>query len=193
MRRNHVLTLILSILIAIPFLPGCDDDDPAGVEQNEIDNQVVITVEGGGTVAVGTDYAVCCADWEPGDERATFKILFYDPALELGGWKLFLVRDKVEVGTPYSVFEASTGTDPTLLFFLVDPATSNELSSSEEGASGTITVEEMDCGSPKRIRVTFTDVTVPSEFQDAPSVHVSGTLEAVVYENPTDLGCDFGI
>jgi hypothetical protein len=99
----------------------------------------------------------------------------------------------VELGVSYPVFESSVGLDPTLLFFLYDPATGNELSTSGEGASGTITVNEMDCGSPIRISVTFTDVLVPSEFHDAPSIRVSGTLTAVVYENPTDIGCDFGI
>jgi hypothetical protein len=184
---------ILSSLIAIVLVSGCGDDDPTGADRNETDNQLVITVDGGGTVAVGADYAVCCADWEPGDERPTFKILFYDADQVQGGWKLFLVRDKVELGVSYPVFESSVGLDPTLLFFLYDPATGNELSTSGEGASGTITVNEMDCGSPIRISVTFTDVLVPSEFHDAPSIRVSGTLTAVVYENPTDIGCDFGI
>jgi len=158
-----------------------------------VENQVVLTVDGGGTLAVGGDYAICCGDWESGETRPAFKTFFYDAALETAGWKLFLDRDEIEAGESYELPAASSGAEPKLLVFIYDPVSENELGSNQANASGTITVEELDCGSPARIRVTFTDVVVPSEFHDGPAVHMSGTVEATVYENPTDIGCDFGI
>lgn len=176
----------LFALFALILFLGCGDDDGPGTDR--VINDVVITVEGGGAVDIGSDRAICCGDWEPGADRPTFKVLFYDAGQESGGWKLFLDRERVESGRSYALPATEV-----LTLFVLDISSGNELSTDGEGASGTITVHELACGPPARIRITFDDVIAPSEFHDAPSVRVSGTLDATVYGNDAGPGCDFGI
>jgi hypothetical protein len=69
------------------------------------------------------------------------------------------------------------------VLFVLDGDNGNELSSSQDDASGSIEVEEWGCTEGDTVRVGV-DATLGSEFGDAPPARVEGTVETVVADPP---------
>lgn len=187
--------MILVILVA-----GCgEDDSPAGTGSggdNLVRNNLSFMRQEGTSLAMGIDYAICCGTWEEGYiDRNTLKIFFYDPLLWSDPesadsfWKLFILVDELTLGSPYSF---PTDFDGPVKVFLGDAVTGNELSGDADDAAGTITINSLHCGPPLRVSLTI-DATIGSEFHLAPTVHVVGSFNAMIYSNPSPLGCDFGM
>lgn len=199
----HRILSPLRLFALIGFLllgsNSCGDDDPAGSGHNYanlIQNNIVFMREDSTTLVMGSDYAICCAIWEPGYiDKNALKIVFYDPRLwsdpdnAESFWKLFIVVDEVDLGTPYSL---PTSADMPFRIFFMDVTNDNELSGAEEESSGIVTIESLTCGPP--LQITFSiDAIIGSEFHLMPTVHVTGTFSATVYANPSPLGCDFSM
>ena len=204
-QHRVLLPLRLFTLIGLLLLGtiSCSDNDTVSSGngdghngENLIQNNMAFMREGGTTLAMGSDYAICCATWEPGYiDKNTLKIFLYDPLLwsdptnAKSFWKLFIVVDEIDLETPYSF---PTYSDAPLRVFVVDVTNGNELSSAEEESSGIITIESLTCGSP--LQITFSiDATIGSEFHLSPTVNVTGTFSATVYSNPSLLGCGFSM
>ena len=71
--------------------------------------------------------------------------------------------------------------------FVLDAPRDNELSSAQEQASGTIEVEEWGCERGDEVRLSV-DATLGSEFFEAPTVRVEGTVETEIGEPPPGWG-----
>ena len=185
------LMYVFPSLLLLSFGAACStDDSPTGsMDENEIQNNLTFAWESGSEVVMGTDYAICCGIWEPGfNDRNALKIFFYDLSLEQASWKLFIAVDEITIDNPYTL-----PTDQaTLWMFLNDPTSGNELSSTLEGSSGTITINSLDCGPPVTVTVMI-DATIASEFFQGPSVKVLGTFSATIFSNPAPFGCDFSL
>ena len=184
------LMYVFPSLLLLSFGAACStDDSPTGsMDENEIQNNLTFTPQDSSEITMGTDYAICCGIWEPGfNDRNALKIFFYDPSLEQASWKLFIAVDEIIINNPHPL----PTNQATLLMFLYDPVTGNELSSTLQQSSGNITIDSFDCGPPLTVSITI-DATIDSELQ-GPSLNVSGTLNATIFSNPAPFGCDFSI
>lgn len=63
--------------------------------------------------------------------------------------------------------------------FIYDSETENELASDQERSKGTIQVREWGCEEGDKVRLAI-DVTLESEFFQAPTVEAQGEVEAVI-------------
>ena len=187
-------------MVLLIFIAACSKDDspsgPGSGGQNDVGNNLSFIRQDGTSLAMGTDYAICCGIWEEGDiDKNTLKIFLYDPRLMSDPenadsfWKLFIILDNVTLDSPYSF---PTAYDGPVKVFLVDVATNNELSGYADDSVGIITIDSLDCGPPLSVSFTI-DATIGSEYHLAPTVHISGTFSATVYSNPSPLGCDFAM
>jgi hypothetical protein len=167
---------------------SCGDDDPVTPGQNQIVNSLSAVRESGSEITLGASYAICCGPWESPDERPTLKILVYDPDLVQASLLLGLPLATVSAETTLTL--PSNGIEKNFLVFLADSATGNEVSSDQDDASGSLTVEVLDCGPPLRIELTM-DAILGSEFQLGERVWMTGSFQATVYYNPAPFGCDF--
>jgi hypothetical protein len=147
-------------------------------------------------MVMGADYAICCDAWEAGYQDAfTLKIFFGDSSGEGSFWKLFFIVDEVSIDSTYAFpsgnWNWSDGSwdGPPLILFCVDVSNGNELSSSEDESTGTITIHSLDCGPPVHVDFSI-EARVDSEM-GGPYVDVSGTFSATVHSNPH--GCDFSL
>jgi len=180
--------LILCLLALGGGILSCGDDDVTP-GQNQIVNSLSAARESGSKITLGTSYAICCGPWESGyDETPTLKVLVYDPDL---------VEASLRLGLPLATASAETtltlpsdGSEQNFLVFLADTDTGNELSSDQDDASGSLTVEVLDCGPPLRIEFTI-DAVLGSEFHQGETVRMTGSFRATVYSNPAPFGCDF--
>ena len=87
----------------------------------------------------------------------------------------------VVIGTPLTFPNSFNFNQPkNAQFFINDPP--NELSSSEAPSSGSITFQQLNCGTGGRVAFTMS-ATLGSEV-GGPSVSVSGTLSAPVGQAP---------
>ena len=184
--RRHLMAIVTFIIAALFLTTTCGDDEPTKPSENNIVNLLKFTRQDGTDITIGTDYAICCAAWESGfDERFVLKIYFYHPEFEDSFWKLFLVVDKISVGTSYSIEDRAV-----VKMFMVDATNSNEISSAVMASTGTITINSLDCDSPLEISFTI-DVTLGSEL-NFPPTSVSGDFSATIHSNPSPFGCEFG-
>jgi hypothetical protein len=191
------IAVLTCCLLMVGLVSGCDEDSPAGTTDNRIENTLVFSREGGSSLAMGDDYAVCCGVWEEGSETAALKIFVFSLA-DLGSqvneaptfWKLFLVPAEITLGVP---LDLPTESGEHSKMFVVDGMNGNELSSDTPGSSGTITLTRLECGPPVRVAVILENVVLESELGGMGPVQVSGTFEATVYENPAFFDCDFAI
>ena len=190
--RRELMAMVIFIIAALILTTTCGDDEPTKPGENSIVNTLKFTRQDGTDMTMGSDYAICCATWDSEfdeesefDERFVLKIFFYHPESEDSFWKLFLVVDKISVGTSYSI------QDNEVYMFILDATNSNEISSQVGESTVTITINSLDCDSPLEISFTI-DVTLGSEL-NFPPVSVSGDFSATIHSNPSPFGCEFGL
>ena len=125
-----------------------------------------------------------CGPWEEGEVATpTLHVLFAGPGFQDPLWYLRAVIADVTVGEPNGfpngfAFDQPTGVD----LFVFDPP--NELSTQDDGSSGTITFQNLPCETGAVVEFSI-DAVVGSEFQGGAPVHVGGTLRASIGEPPS--------
>ncbi len=187
---HHLQRVVACALFALLLFAACDDDEvPTRPMPNLLRNTLTFVRQDSTQIPIGTVYAVCCAVWEPGFiDKQALKILFYDPANQLGGWKLFLLPNEAARDSTYTLPTAEAGQSHVSMF-VVDP-NGNELNSDVMESAGSITLHSFSCGPPVRADVTV-DAVLGSEFGGGPPIRVQGRLTAEIHTNPSPLGCDF--
>jgi hypothetical protein len=167
----------LVAIVAISALTlSCGDDDgptaPAPVENNLVftrADQSQITFP-------GAELLVWCGPWEAGEaDTLSLKILFAGPN---SGWDLRAIVADVTLGQPLSFPNIFVSDQPKdVHIFVLDPP--NELSTQEEESSGSITFQQLDCGSGGNVQFSI-DAVIGSEVSDDMSVHVTGTFRGPI-------------
>lgn len=178
--------VLVSAVTAAMLMPGCGEDGKSG---NIIDNRLTFQLEGGAELTVGKSWAICCGEWEPGYRPDhTLKIFFYDPLMSQGMWKLFIDLSVGEEGGEYD-FPVSSS---VMQMFIFDIDSGYEFSSGEPESSGTITINEIDCGPPLRLSFSI-NASIGSEYAGIAPMIVIGDFECTIESNESLFGCDFGI
>ncbi len=184
MRNTHLIVLGAVLLIAC-----------GGGGVDTVGNDLTFVPEDGPSVTMGTNMAICCGPWEAGyDERDTLKLFYYNRDLTRAFWKLFIDLDAITLGQPISL---PSGDYSPLNMFVHDGrpignVDGNELSSSVDLSSGTITLHALSCDSPLQLNATV-DVVLGSEYGDTESMAVRGEIFESVDVNPSPLGCNFSL
>ena len=147
---------------------------PAAAHAITVDNGLVFARPDGTKVAYPSRVHVWCGPWEPDVPVRAIHVrvgVRGKPYWELSAVPGDVTRRRV-VRLPHSfVFDKPTGAQ----LFAVDGE--NELSSSEEEASGRITFRKARCGARLRIRFRVR-ATLGSEFFDGDPLTVRGTFAA---------------
>jgi hypothetical protein len=102
-------------------------------------------------------------------------------------WTLSAVRADLAQSPTTTLPHDFTYTEPrgAALFVLDDVEHhSNELSSAAEESTGTIRVDVSGCEPGDTVRLTFEQVTLGSEYFDAPTVSVDGSAEVEISSAP---------
>jgi hypothetical protein len=157
---------VLAVAILLGACGGGEGDGPIA-PANEL-----VFARGDGTVVVrpaDTVLSVTCGPLDGDvDPRLAIQIFEFSPSSETG-WSIAAALEDVEVGPAIAL--------PTtdIQIFLNDPP--NELSGSDDDASGTITLETFDCETGVELSI---DATLGSEFGDLENVRVTGTFASFV-------------
>jgi hypothetical protein len=157
-----------------------DDDDPTGPGAS--DNNLVFTRADQTVISFSDDVqlSVWCGPWEEGKiDTPSLHVQF---ASSQNGWLLTAVLADVTIGEPlpfpnFFIFDQPKDVH----IFVADPP--NELSTSEDESSGSITFQKLGCGSGDEIQFTI-DAVIGSEFSDGTPVSVTGTFRAPIGQAP---------
>jgi hypothetical protein len=179
------LTRLAALAAMAALLVSCGDDKDEPLAPDPEGNDLVFTREDQTTIQFPSDSGtlVWCGPWDEDVGTPSLQILFYGPEAEDPSWALGAVIADVVLGQPLSFPNAFDFDDPKdVAIFIVDPP--NELSTQDDESSGTITFQELDCGSGGEVQFEI-DAVIGSELTDGPHVHVTGTFRATVGEAPT--------
>ena len=117
--------------------------------------------------------------WEEGlIPTASLQIFFGGPTASDPRWHLRAVMADVTIGEVLLFPNNFIWDQPKDVdIFIYDPP--NELSTQDYQSGGSITFQQLQCGSGGGIRFSI-DAVIGSEFGDGPSVAVSGTFQAPI-------------
>ena len=163
---------------------ACSDNTPTEPEVPVNENTLVFTRANQSTItfANGSQLFAWCGPWDPGVvSTPAVHVAYFATGANTPGWMVSAIVADVVIGTPLTfpntfVFDQPRGAE----FFVRDP--SNELSSAESPSSGSITFQQLTCGTGGRVAFT-TSATLGSET-GGPSVSVSGRVSAPVGTAP---------
>ena len=173
---------VFRVLGAVLLCSSCGDSPtkPEGVEDSLVftrANQSRISFPS------GAQLFVWCGPWDEGDAPLTpsLQILFAAPVVS-ASWHLQAVISDVTIGNPLTfpnlfVFNQPKGVD----IFVLDPP--NELSTSTDESSGSITFQKLNCGTGGEVQFSI-NATIGSEFGDGPPITVAGTFRAPIGQAP---------
>jgi len=171
---------ILCTVVAVA--PGCGDDAPT--DGGAGGNTLTFTRQNSTTVAFagGAVRYVWCGEWESGLVPAqTVHVWVGGPSAGNPYWYLQAVIADVTIGQPLTFPNSFVWDQPTEAHvFLSDPT--NELSTAESGASGSVTFEALNCTTGQPVR--FSANAVLGSEVGGPTVTMSGTFEATVGAPP---------
>jgi hypothetical protein len=156
------------LLVGFVLLAACTgDDSPDGLEVRRKD---------GSTIEFAGPLRAWCADGTvemiygrfPGESEAS------PPSYWLLGGEVETFRRNPRLELP----EGKGG-----FLYVYDAETDNELSSGEEGSSGSVEFDEVACERGETVRVTV-EATLGSELEGRRSAEAVGDIEAVIGEPP---------
>lgn len=172
-------TRIVALAAAAALALSCGDDGPSG--PGPIQDDLVFTRADQSRIsfASGAMLHVWCGPWEEGVvPAASIQILFGGPTASDPRWHLRAVAADVTPGVPIEFPNSFIWDQPKDVdIFIYDPP--NELSTQDYRSSGSITFQQLRCGSGGEIRFSI-DAVVGSEFGDGPSVAVTGAFRAPI-------------
>jgi hypothetical protein len=179
--------IVPALLVLAVFLPGCGKDGngdnkptaPAPPPPSPfVEDSLVFRNSGGGVIEMGDSTITCCGLHDTGftNERV-IRIIYYDPTLQKQSWQVIILIDATTQGSVHTL--PTLPVAPHRVPYVTLFAHFGEYSSSEEMASGTITLHSFECGT-STMSVDFSvDATLESETMHGSTITVDGRFRAV--------------
>lgn len=188
MRRGW---LILALLGLVVFLSACGDDNRGGHPMTPptspppspfVEDSLVFRTAGGTVIEMGDSAITCCGLYDPGfiNERV-IRIIYYDPTLQKQSWVIEILIDATAPGSVHTL--PTHPVPPHAVPYVTLFAHFGEYSSSEELASGTITLHSFECGATTTSVDFSVDATLESETMHGSTITVQGRFRAVYPRN----------
>jgi len=178
--NGSVRLVALVAMSALLLSCGDDDNDPTG--PGPIESNLVFTREDQTVISFSSDAQlfVWCGPWEEGEvDTPSLHVLF--AGLE-DGWQLSAVIADVTLGEPLLFPNSFIFDQPKdVHIFVLDPP--NELSTQESESGGSITFQQLGCGSGGEVQFSI-DAVIGSEVTDGTPVSVTGTFRAPIGQPP---------
>lgn len=187
MRRGWLKPALVGLVLLLSACGG--DDDRAGTPITPpnpppspfVEDSLVFR-SGGTVIEMGDSAITCCGLYDPGfvNERV-IRIIHYDPTLQKQSW---MIQILIDATTPGSVHTLPTRpVAPHAVPYVTLFAHFGEYSSSEELASGTITLHSFECGAITTSVDFSVDATLESETMHGSTITVAGRFRAVYPRN----------
>ena len=192
--RSHVLRRwpVLVLLELTMLLSGCGKDNDSGGRlvipptppppSPFVEDSLVFRAAGGTVIEMGDSVLTCCGLYDPGfiNERV-IRVMYYDPLLLKQSWVIEILIDATTPGSVHTLplHPVAPHAVPYVTLF----AHFGEYSSSEELASGTITLHSFECGASTTSLDFSVDATLESETSPGSTITVKGRFRAVYPRN----------
>lgn len=187
MRRGWLPTALLALIV---LLPGCgDDENPSNMTPPTspppspfVEDSLVFRAAGGTVIEMGDSAITCCGLYDPGftNERV-IRIIYYDPTLQKQSWMIEILIDATTPGSVHTL--PLDPVAPHKVPYVTLFAHFGEYSSSEEEASGTITLHSFECGATTTSVDFSVDATLESETMHGSTITVEGRFRAAYPKN----------
>ena len=192
--RLHVLRRcrIPVLLGLVMLLPACGGDDNRGGHPMTpptspspspfVEDSLVFRTAGGTVIEMGDSAITCCGLYDPGfiNERV-IRIMYYDPRQQKQSWVIEILVDATAQGSVHTL--PTHAVPPHAVPYVTLFAHFGEYSSSEELASGTITLNSFECGATTTSVDFSVDATLESETMHGSTITVGGRFRAVYPRN----------
>lgn len=164
---------VLLALACVAPVAGCEK-----LPTEPLRNELVFERADGSRIQFPGTPVVWCGVWEEGTVGAQTLHVRLGTAPAGPRWELRAVIPEIQTGRPVTFPNVFVWNDPhgADLFVLDDP---NELSTSSDRSSGSITFNRLDCGATGGVSFEI-DATVGSEFGGGPPVTVRGTFRSPI-------------
>ena len=167
-RSANVVRFVGAMLLS----SSCSDSPTA---PTAVENSVVFTRANQSRISFPSDARlfVWCGPWDNLVATPSLQVLL---AGATSGWHLKTVVSDVTVGKPLTFpnffnFDQPKNVD----LFVLDPP--NELSTSTDGSTGSITFQKLNCGSGGEVQFSI-NATIGSEFGDGPPITMAGAFRS---------------
>lgn len=189
MRRGWLIPTLLGLVV---LLSACGDDNNRGVHLMApptspppspfVEDSLVFRTTGGTVIEMGDSAITCCGHYDPGfiNERV-IRIIYSDPTLQKRSWVIEILIDATAPGSVYTL--PTHPVPPHAVPYVTLFAHFGEYSSSEEHASGTITLNSFECGATTTSVDFSVDATLESETMHGSTITVEGRFRAVYPRN----------
>ena len=180
-RSANVVRLLAALLLS----SSCGDS-PTGPGQ--VEDNLVFTRANQSRISFpsGAQWFVWCGPWDNLVATPSVQILLAAPVLSGSpgpSWHLKAVVSDVTVGNPLTFPNIFLSSQPRKVdIFVLDPP--NELSTSTDKSSGSITFQKLSCASGGEVQFSI-NATIGSEYHDLQSITVAGTFRAPMGQAPT--------
>ena len=192
--RLHVLRRcwIPVLLGLVMLLPACGGDDNRGGHPMTpptspppspfVEDSLVFRTAGGTIIEMGDSALTCCGLYDPGfiNERV-IRIMYYDPTQQKQSWVIEILVDATAQGSVHTL--PTHPVPPHAVPYVTLFAHFGEYSSSEELASGTITLHSFECSATTTSVDFSVDATLESETMHGSIITVGGRFRAVYPRN----------
>jgi hypothetical protein len=184
--------LIPALLGLIVLLSGCDEKSDSGgplvipptspPPSPFVEDSLVFRTAAGSVIEMGDSAITCCGLYDPGfiNERV-IRIIYYDPTLQKKSWVIEILIDATAPGSIHTL--PTHPVPPHAVPYVTLFAHFGEYSSSEELASGTITLHSFECGATTTSVDFNVDATLESETMHGSTITVRGRFRAVYPKN----------
>lgn len=186
MRRGWLTPTLLGLIVLVS---ACGDDDnrttkpPTSPTPSPfVEDSLVFRTAGGTPIEMGNDAITCCGLYDPGftNERV-IRIIYYDPTLQEQSWMIEVLIDATTPGSVHTL--PMDPVAPHKVPYVTLFAHFGEYSSSEELASGTITLHSFECGATTTSVDFSVNATLESETMHGSTITVEGRFRAVYLKN----------
>lgn len=183
--RGWRLPMLLGLVLLLPACGGGDHRarnpilPPASPPPTPfVEDSLVFRTADGSVIAMGDSSITCCGFYDPGfiNERV-MRIIDYDPTLQKQSWVIEILIDATAPGSIHTL--PTLPVAPHKVPYVTLFAHFGEYSSSEELASGTITLHSFDCGTSTMSLDFSVDGTLESETNHGSTITVKGRFRAV--------------
>lgn len=174
--------VLLGLVVVLPACGGDDDKgggDPMSPPPSPfVEDSLVFRAAGGAVIEMGDSVITCCGLYDTGftNERV-IRIIYYDPTLQEQSWMIEILIDATSPGSVHTL--PMDPVAPHKVPYVTLFAHFGEYSSSEELASGTITLNSFECGASTTSVDFSVDATLESETMHGSTITVEGRFRAV--------------
>jgi hypothetical protein len=181
--RRWATPILLGLAVS---LSGCSSDGGGGADTTKpptspppspfVEDSLVFR-SGGNAIEMGDSAITCCGLYDPGfiNERV-IRVMYHDPTLQKQSWVIEILVDATTQGSVHTLptHPVPPHAVPDVTLFVH----SGEYSSSEELASGTITLHSFECGTSTTSVDFSVDATLESETSHGSTITVQGRFRA---------------